>query len=299
MLLESLIYLLSRGVHHDYRKIPHERPAIIEALRLFKHTMGWGAHISTLQTIQYAWDESTSSKIVFTYHMLLCANTILDAFHRLTGQHGAVFEAWTRNHDRPSEREPRSVVRVRYSRNNAPVVTLHESMILPTALEQIVKAAQTMMSQLTEAELAKVPDVLRESSSSNKSRASARKEQGKKLDDDGKQKDVKKAKIPALEAVDPAKKPNCKKLLKENGEPTVTVAGTSTKVCLRSCCQTFSGCAGHPDGSGGTCKFFHLPSSGAVPSNVDLTGFKTWLVKDKVKEWIKLTDKGKELLGDL
>ena len=162
-LIECLIYLLSRGVEDKHRRLSHENPEIIVVLRMLKHHASFGAHVSTLNTIQRAWDDDSSSRVVYTYQLCRCLDRILDAFHRLSGQSGAIYDVYVESDAYHRERRKRPLVRATYSHRNSPVTSFddRDTATLPVVLETITKECNLLLSNIVNPSVSLLPDVLR------------------------------------------------------------------------------------------------------------------------------------------
>ena len=297
-LVESLCYLLSRGVPDNHRKLTHESPEILVVLRMLKHHASFGSHVSPLNSIQRAWDTNDTSRVVFTYQMLRCLDRVLDAFHRLTGQSGAIYDAYVEPDDYHRERRKRQLVRATYSRHNSPILSYQEreTVTLPAVLETITKECNLLMSNIQNPSVGILPDVLREKGF--KTRAREKREKGKKPKQEreatSEAEFYKSGIFDFVGDFEP-----CRTIIKAADDaPTVTVDGKKSQVCLRSCGKEFQGCGQHKGNSKNKCKFFHFPNDGsALPDKVDAAPLAAWAKLPAVKKYIKPTALGKELLG--
>ena len=296
-LIECLIYLLSRGVPDKHRQISHENPEIFIALRMVKHHASFGAHVSHLNSIQLAWDTDSTSRVCFTYLTLRCLDRILDAFHRLAGQTGALYKVYVETEDYHRERRKRQLVRVKYGKRNSPIVSYdnRDTVTLPQALEKISVSCNELLSSTVNPSVSMLPDVLREKGF--KSIKKEKKEKGKTIKPERETLTVEFYKTAMFDFVGDFEP--CRNIITAADDtPTVKINGRKSQVCLRACGKEFQGCS-HYKGTGkNKCKFFHFPNDGsALDDKVDPAPFATWAKLPAVKKYIKPTDLGKKLLG--
>jgi hypothetical protein len=305
-LIESLIYLLSRALEDRDRRLMKENPEIIRVLRQMKIMATFGEHIACFRSVQQAWDHDSNSRVVYTYHTLLLLNRVLDAFHRLTTQRGAIYPCYVRDDEYPkAPRREKLLARVTYEEHNSPFMSLDRyAPTLAQALERILQESKDKWGSVVNPDPSLIDDSLLETS--QKSRAKDKKKQGKKKkpkrqgnnaaddDDDDNDDGVEPYRTAMFDFVGDFMHASAI-IEKAKANPVVMRNGKANQVCFRSCGARFTGCTGLPKKR---CRFFHFPNDGsALDDSVDVELFTKWLQRDAVKKCIKPTELGKKLLN--